>query len=75
MSGNNSQEKGRQPERIRLSPFREGARIIVQECRKCRIKTESDHLLVMCPRRDIDCGGGMTGELDFFFVGEEKQVS
>ena len=53
------------PQRIKDSSFRAGSRIIIQKCRKCKSRTESDHLLVACLKKD--CDGRMTGELDHYF--------
>lgn len=49
-------------------PFQRGARVYIQACRKCGIRTESDHLLVSCQRPDKICNGCMTGELDYYYA-------
>lgn len=73
MPENDGLGKVKMSERIRVGEIRPAARIIIQECRKCRIQTESDHLLVACPRRKPFCDGRMTGELDFPLAGMENK--
>ena len=60
------QRNDKSEERILVGAFRPGARVMIQKCRKCGVQTESDHLLVSCPKRKPYCDGLMSIEIDYY---------
>lgn len=66
------QKSSRSEGRIPVGEFRLGARIIIQKCRKCGVQTESDHLLVSCPKRKPFCDGLMSIELEYYIFNGDR---
>lgn len=70
LMGEAMQKNDKSEERIPVGEFRPGVRIIIQQCRKCSVRTESDHLLVTCPKRKPYCDGLMSIEIDYYISAE-----
>lgn len=53
---------------IQIGQFEPGARVYIQECRKCGMRHESTHILFTCQNRDAHCNGVMTPVKDSYDV-------
>jgi len=60
--------RGNHKKVIRTGQFDPGLRVYVQECRKCRMKHESTHVLFLCQDRETPCNGTMSIVQDFYDI-------